>query len=162
MAFGKLRRKRGFQNPIGGWTETTYDVRLNQWTRIGKKQELSIARRDKSGRFLKGVSGNPGGAPRGRRTALQDLERSVKKYQREHGIPYWEAVGDIAIRLAQEKGNATLLVRVMDKFLPSLEKVEATIERPVVRMDNIMITAPDGTTKPLFFNIGSPDRIPDE
>jgi hypothetical protein len=115
----------------------------------GGKQVL----RDEGGRFVKGVSGNPSGSPKGRRTALVEIEEAIEEFQRTEGVSYWHAATVLAMKLA-EKGNATLLAKLIDKFLPSKFEADVTA-RPVVMMPSIIKNG-----KPLEFNIGSGPEEP--
>lgn len=104
------------------------------------------------GRFAPGFSGNPGGAPKGKRSALMEIEAAIEEYEKTEGVSYWYAATILAMALAK-KGNATLLGKLMDKFLPS--KLEAEMNaRPIVMMPTIKKMMPDGTWEPLEFNIG--------
>ncbi len=82
----------------------------------------SQALRDEKGRFVKGASGNPGGGPKGKRTALMEIELAVEAYQKANGLSYWQAATTLAMKLAHE-GNTSLLCRILDKFVPT--KIEA-------------------------------------
>jgi len=121
-------------------------------TETGESQVL----RDKGGKFVKGNSGNPGGGPKGRRTALAEIEQAIEGYEQREGVGYWNAATILAMTLA-EKGNATLLGKLMDKFLPS--KLEAEMNsRPIVMMNDITRIMPDGSKAPLRYNIGTKDE----
>ena len=83
----------------------------------GEKQEI---KRDALGRFPKGVSGNPNGAPKGqRKTALLEIEEAIEEFRETHGVSYWKAATMIAMKQAKEDGNTTLLGKILDKFVPS-------------------------------------------
>ena len=76
--------------------------------------------RDAKGRFPKGVSGNPNGAPKGqRRSALKEIEEAVEAYKVQNGKSYWAAATEIAMEQAK-LGNTTLLGKILDKFVPSI------------------------------------------
>ena len=77
------------------------------------------------GQFKKGQSGNPGGGPKGRRTALVEMDEAIREFQKEHGINYWKATTILAMKLAREDKNTTLLCKVMDKFLPSKSSISS-------------------------------------
>lgn len=68
--------------------------------------------------FKPGISGNPGGRPKGSNKALLDIQNAITQYEAEHGVSYWTAATLIAMSLA-EKGNVSLLGKILDKFVPS-------------------------------------------
>lgn len=75
--------------------------------------------RDDKGRFPKGVSGNPGGPGKGfRKPSLVEMEKGIKKFEKLNKKEYWAQIPILAMELA-EKGNVTLLLKVIDKFYPS-------------------------------------------
>jgi hypothetical protein len=89
----------------------------------GKEQ----VKRDSKGRFPKGVSGNPNGQPKGKRIhAFLEIEKAIEDFKEKNGMGYWEAATLIAMKLAKENGNTTLLCKIMDKFIPSI--IEGTGE----------------------------------
>ena len=76
--------------------------------------------RDSKGRFVKWLSGNPNGAPKGqRRSALKEIEAAVDEWKERNGKTYWQAAVEIAMKQAK-LGNTTLLGKIMDKFVPSM------------------------------------------
>jgi hypothetical protein len=132
----------------------------NEATEAGIRQGT----RDEAGRFLPGVSGNPGGARKGKRTAMQEIEQAVEDYEKETGKGYWYTLAILGMKLAQEKGNTSLLAKILDKFLASLDRVDANVtnQRPIVMMDNIKVDRGDGKgLVDLHFNIGSPLPLPE-
>lgn len=86
-------------------------------------QEKNQGKRDAKGRFLPGLSGNPGGCPQGKNKALLDIQNAILEFEKEKGISYWKAATLIAMKLANE-GNANLLGKILDKFVPSKLQAE--------------------------------------
>jgi hypothetical protein len=85
---------------------------------------INPARQDEKGRFLPGVRQNPDGPKPGyRQSAYKEMDKAIAEYQEEHGCSYWKAAVVMAMQLAQ-KGNVTLLCKVIDKFCPT--KIEIT------------------------------------
>jgi len=106
--------------------------------------------RNSKGQFVRGCSGNPGGGPRKKRTATMEIAAGVREFERVNGVPYWHAATLLAMQQAQ-RGNCTLLGKLMDKILPT--KYEAELSAPPVAMPTI--TDHEGT--PVRFKIGSQD-----
>lgn len=102
-----------------------------------------------NGKFAPGTSGNPGGGPKGRKTALVEIENAIEAYEKEHGVPYWTAATTLAMTLAQ-RGKTGLLEAIMSKFLPSKFDVEASA-KPYVMMPSLRLK--DGSE--LKFDVGS-------
>ena len=87
---------------------------------------LQILSRDKKGRFIKGVSGNPLGGPKGKYTALQQIQEAIEQLEQEKGVGYWTAAARIAMREAN-KGNTTLLGKILDKFVATKQEVSGNV-----------------------------------
>jgi S-adenosylmethionine:diacylglycerol 3-amino-3-carboxypropyl transferase len=71
--------------------------------------------RDEQGRFLKGVSGNPNGSPSVKRMTAQSF---IDAFRTTLGEDYPEAITKLVVEQAQ-KGNSSLLCKILDKILPS-------------------------------------------
>ena len=104
-------------------------------------QEITQEIRDAKGRFLPGVSGNPGGSI-GKNKCARDIQDAIEEFEREKGISYWKAATLIAMRLA-DKGNTTLLGKILDKFVGSKVEIEG-IEQGAGET-RIVIIRPDKT-----------------
>lgn len=92
-------------------------------------------KRDNKGRFVKGVSGNPGGGPKGRRTALVEIEQAIEEFKKDHGISYWKAATILAMKLAKEDGNTHLLSKIMDKFIPSKIESDLPLQSVTIKIE---------------------------
>lgn len=101
-------------------------------SRASSNSRIPQAKRDSKGHFLKGVSGNPGGNPNARRTAINEIAAAIEAYRDENGKTYWEAATEIAMKLAKEDGNVSLLCKIMDKFIPT--KIESQEENSVEKI----------------------------
>lgn len=106
-------------------------------------QEKSQELRDEKGRFLPGVSGNPTGKSPGWNKAIRDIEATIEEFENEKGISYWKAATLIAMKLA-DKGNTTLLGKILDKFVGS--KIEIDGKREGTGETRIIIIRPNGHT----------------
>ena len=82
-----------------------------------------MVERDLEGKFLPGSVANPGGRPKGCAKALRDIEQTIQEFEVEKGVSYWKAATLIAIKLA-DKGNTTLLGKILDKFVGSKVEIE--------------------------------------
>ena len=109
--------------------------------------------RDKGGKFLRGVSGNPGGKPKGRHDALIEIDREIAAFQKREGISFWRAVTRLAYKLAVERGRTELLRTLLDKYLPSKYDVEAS-SRPVTVMPSLKLS--DGSEAVFEVGDGKP------
>lgn len=95
-------------------------------------------KRDEKGRFLKGVSGNPGGNPYARKNALTEIAEAVDEFREQNGMSYWKAATLLALKLAKEDGNTTLLCKILDKFVANKIEIELPEEikqtLPIVKL----------------------------
>lgn len=105
--------------------------------------EEKSAMQDEKGRFLPGNNANPGGRPKGCAKALRDIEQTIEEFEKEKGISYWKAATLIAMKLA-DKGNVSLLAKILDKFVGTKVNIDAVIEGG--GETRIIIIRPDGHT----------------
>lgn len=93
------------------------------------KQEKIQGQRDERGRFVKGVSGNPDGGPKGCKRALTQIEEAIEEFEKKKGVSYWKAATIIAMKEAN-KGNTTLLGKILDKFVATKQEVSGNLSGP--------------------------------
>lgn len=109
-----------------------------------KTNESYPAKRE-SGRFVEGVSGNPGGRPKGSRNKITLLKESLELQLREQAAPDIGKVLGKAVELALE-GDRTMI-----KLLLELHMAKGVAEKEnAVESVNINIsTAEPKTAKPI-------------
>jgi len=86
---------------------------------LGKTQ----VKRDKKGRFLKGVSGNPAGFTGPKTLTAQQTIEALYKVK---GPAALEEIVERAFKLL-DSGNTTLLCKILDKILPSKTETKADV-----------------------------------
>lgn len=100
-----------------------------------------------SGTFVKGVSGNPGGRPKGSRNKITLLKESLELQLREQAAPDIGKVLQKAVELALE-GDRTMIKLLLELHMAkgvaekenAVEKVEINIstEQPKTRTINVI------------------------
>jgi len=76
------------------------------------------ATRDKSGRFIEGISGNIKGKPPGSKNYLTLLERALKEYETEKGKSLFKRLAERAFISDQ------VMLSIVKKFIPDLKALE--------------------------------------
>lgn len=96
--------------------------------------------RSPDGKFVKGVSGNPKGRPKGKRNRITELNEDMELAIREGANP--EVVKSIIASMAAEamNGNVQAAKLILDKFVPNVrssEASEATMPEIVIKIENL-------------------------
>lgn len=95
-----------------------------------------------STRFKPGVSGCPGGKPKGvkHKYAFLAMKEAIEEFHEQHGVTYWQATITLAMKHAQA-GNVTLLCKVLDKFVPTM--VDVSVEEDAPESLPFMVLGPN-------------------
>lgn len=80
-------------------------------TKTGKKQE----KRDEKGRFIPGVSGNPGGKPQGIKHVSTVLREMLDQLVEGMDITHREALAKKIYRMSLIEGNTQMIKEIMDR-----------------------------------------------
>ena len=96
--------------------------------------------RSPSGQFVKGVSGNPKGRPKGIRNRITELNEDMELAIREGANP--EVVKSIIASMAAEamNGNVQAAKLILDKFVPNVrssENSESVTPEIVIKIENL-------------------------
>lgn len=100
-----------------------------------------MAKKPGNPNLVKGVSGNPGGRPKG--TGLKPLLEAIREWEKKTGRNYYSLMVEKSVT------NPVILVAIMKKLVPDLEQIEHSGEV------KIEIIAP---TKGILVDVNAPDQ----